>query len=163
MFTRLFKKSAPTPASISSIDLHKIDSSFNLLKATAVEVAQEATNAAAVLEKEQQRTKACFIALNSASDIIFIVDEEENIFFVNDQFIHEFGYTTHHEVVGKTLGSVLSPISEHCHVWDHVRENKTWQGPFGKYDMNVLPIMNGQPHPIYYVCTFKTQKAVAHK
>lgn len=108
------------------------------------------------IREKQRRTKACFHALNSASDVIAIVDSRCNIFFCNDRFIEAFDAVDYNNCVGKPLESVVGSIDPE--MWASAQQNKTWSGPFNKYTLTVLPMMNGEPKPIYYVCTFKHLK-----
>lgn len=107
------------------------------------------------IHKKNKRTKACFNALNSASDIIFIVDHQRNIFFCNDMFVKTFGFHDYTEVTGQCVCDVVPGLKCTDELWDTVRQNKTWEDNVGEYQLTVLPMMNGVPDPIYYVCTMK--------
>lgn len=156
MISRLLGRKTISHSSHQAVDLAKADYSFQLLKDTATEVAHAAANAACVLEQEQRRTKACFMALNSASDIIFIVDNHQNIFFVNDRFLELFHIKHYDDVVGQPMAAVINDFDNHHDVWERIRKNKTWEGVFqNKYKLNIVPTMNGKPEPIYYICTLK--------
>lgn len=103
-----------------------------------------------------KRMKACFTALNSASDIIVIVDRDEHVFFCNDQFLRVFGHKEYDEVVGDHISNVLPSIANYDTMWYNVRENRIWKDTYkSNFDLNVLPMMNGAPEPIYYVFTLK--------
>lgn len=106
------------------------------------------------IREKQRRTKACFHALNSASDVIAIVDKQFNIFFCNDKFTEAFGLHDYNTCVGKPLENVVGKNVSKS-MWKTVQQNKTWTGKFDNYQLTVLPMMNGEPKPIYYVCTFK--------
>lgn len=106
-------------------------------------------------EKERQsRIKACFSAINSASDIIFILDATGNIFFINDMFVTEFGLDSYDAVVGKHVTETLN-IPRFNAIWKKVSNNKTWEGTYNSAPMSIIPMMNGANHPIYYICTIK--------
>lgn len=108
------------------------------------------------IREKQRRTKACFQALNSASDMIAIVDTNFRIFFCNDKFLDQLHIVDYKDVVGERLDDITPHIKEFDDMWKTVQTNQTWQGICGDYRLNVLPMMNGAPKPIYYVCTFKT-------
>ena len=148
------KKHSAMPVQLSEMD--RVDHSFNLLKSATLEVAAAAASAADVLEQEQERIKACFTALNSASDIIFIVDNDENVFFVNDMFIERFHFNNHRDVVGQNMHKVLPSLDNYGVMWKSVRSNKIWEDTFcNDQRLTVVPMMNGRIEPIYYICTIK--------
>lgn len=156
MISRLLGKKPQPYTSPESVDLSAVDYSFRLLKLTALEVAQEASNAAVVLEQEQRRTKACFTALNSASDIIFIVNNEEKIFFVNDKFVERFGIQTYDHVVDRPMIEALPGIQNYAAMWDRIRRNKSWEDVYeDHYRLTIIPMMNGKSEPVFYICTIK--------
>lgn len=103
--------------------------------------------------EKQRRMRACFHALNSASDVIAIIDKHGRIFFCNDRFTDAFGVVDYNSCVSQKLEDVVGPI--HPDMWETVQKNIAWTGPFGIYNLNVFPMMNGEPKPIYHVCTFK--------
>lgn len=103
-----------------------------------------------------KREKACFSALNSASDAIVILDHNSNIFFCNDQFLSAFQLEDYQQAVGKQLTSLID-ITDFDYVWNEVQKNRTltFQCPKINKSINIIPMMNGQPKPIYYICTFR--------
>ena len=106
-------------------------------------------------ERERQsRIKACFSAINSASDIIFILDNTGNIFFVNDMFIDEFALESYEQAVGKHVTETLD-IPRFNTIWKKVSTNKTWEGTYKEAPMSIIPMMNGAEYPVYYICTIK--------
>lgn len=107
--------------------------------------------------KKEQRMKVCFTALNSASDIIFIVDNQGKIFFCNDKFVQAFHLENYDDVVDRNVEDALPfSIPNRKEMWDHVKSNHVWeQVVCTKYKMTILPMMNGQPQPIFYICTLK--------
>lgn len=108
------------------------------------------------VREKQKRTKACFNALNSASDIIFIVDKHKKIFFCNDQFVNVFHFGHYDNVVGKDMNDCVPFIKSYNEMWDVLESNKTWVDTYNdKFKMTILPMMNGEPHPIYFICTLK--------
>lgn len=106
--------------------------------------------------ERQRRTRACFTALNSASDKIFILDTQGRVFFCNDKFTIEFNVDSYEKVVGKHIWEIL-PMDNYTEMWSTVTDNEVWEGLCcNKYKLTVLPMMNGAPHPIYYICTLKS-------
>lgn len=105
------------------------------------------------IRDKQRRTKACFQALNSASDVIAIVDANCRVFFCNDRFTEAFHIKDYNSCVDQKLEDIVGPINPK--MWSTVQKNKNWSGTFNEYDLSVFPMMNGQPKPIYHVCTFK--------
>lgn len=109
----------------------------------------------AVREK-QKRTKACFNALNSASDIIFIVDKHRRMFFCNDRFVDIFDFGHYDNVVGKDMIMCVPYINSYDKMWETLESNKSWSDVYNnKFKLTIIPMMNGEPHPIYYICTMK--------
>lgn len=125
---------------------------------------------------KQARTRACFTALNSASDSIVIIDSKQRIYFSNDKFLETFNIDDYHLVTNKRLCDVLPDIPSYEQMWETVQRNQTWsiacplisesdpecprscppkQCPIHNMTLTVLPMKNGQPKPIYYICTFK--------
>lgn len=155
MIAKFFSRKSEEFTSRKPIDFDKVHDSFNLLKQTALEVAHTASTTASVLEKEQRRTRACFTALNSASDIIFIVDNDRKLYFVNDTFLEVFSFQHHDDVVGRELNDVLPDVDNYDLLWQRVTKNKTWEDVFRTYKFTIMPMMNGHSEPIYYICTMK--------
>lgn len=103
-----------------------------------------------------KREKACFQALNSASDAIVILDNKADIFFCNDQFIETFNLKSYDSVVNKYITDVIDiPLFDQ--MWDTVQQNETWSVKCTQIQrmLAVVPMMNGQPKPIFHICTFK--------
>lgn len=117
------------------------------------------------LREKQKRTKACFTALNSASEPIAILDDHGRVFFCNDQFVDTFDLVSYEEATGKKLQDVIACIKDFNVMWDQVQLNKPWH--FQCYhescsdqcskntNLTIIPMMNGAPKPVYYICTFK--------
>lgn len=116
------------------------------------------------LEK-QRRMKAAFIALNAVSDNIVILDYRGNIFFCNDVFLFTFNINSYESVVGKHICDILD-ISNYDDMWEIISHNGNFDGTctaegnlYGvDHDLHVTPMMNGQPYPIYYICTLKIKR-----
>lgn len=112
------------------------------------------------IREKQQRTKACFQALNSASDMIVIADTCRRIFFCNDKFVERLNLKSYNSVVGERMEDVVPTISDVECMWNTVESNGAWQGTCGEFTLNILPVMNGAPKPIYYVCTLKVPNSI---
>lgn len=112
-----------------------------------------------VLRAEERRMKACFLAMNSVSDLIVILDKSGSIFFSNDQFLSTFNIQEYESVVGKKLSDIipfLRTIPEYKQVLEQVKTNKEWHGVlWDQYSINILPVKNGVPDPVFYICTLK--------
>lgn len=161
MIAKLFRAQlAPVVDQSRSIDLAKLDDGLNELKRTTAEVSKAAANASILLQEEHKRTKACFIALNSASDGIVILDRAGHIFFCNDQFMQANNIAHHNEVVGKHILDVFPNFPNFEHVWQSCKDNNTEvvYCPGTKLKLTIVPMMNGAPEPVYHVCTFKSPK-----
>lgn len=144
-------KTAPT------IDTTKLDEGLTRLRETAAEVSKAAADAAVQLKEEHRRTKACFVALNSASDSIVILDKHGCIFFCNDQFLKTHGIADYKDVVGLHILAVIPTIADFDRVWASCQNNNTEviKCPTSNVRLTIVPMMNGAPKPIYYACTFK--------
>jgi PAS domain S-box-containing protein len=119
------------------------------------------------LEKNR-RMKASFIALNSISDLIIILDFRGNIFFCNDAFLITFNICSYESIVGKHVCDILN-IPGFDEMWELISHNQKWDGEcsgdslYGEnrilsQDISVTPMMNGMPYPIYYICTLRSKK-----
>ncbi len=119
------------------------------------------------LKESELQNKALATALHSASDIIVICDKSGLITFCNDSFLDTFGFADQDQVRGKTLKIVSSgkmPKDFFKNMWNTIRTNSTWtETVINKCQDNklidclvtILPIMNGDPNPIYYICVMK--------
>lgn len=107
--------------------------------------------------EEYRRSKACFTALNSASDPIVIADKNMNVYFTNDRFNSMVGEIK----TGDNLLSILSADMEvRKLIWSTIVDNIHWVGELeitvgGKYLISIMPVMNGVPDPIFYICSLK--------
>jgi PAS domain-containing protein len=135
------------------------------------------------IKEKSKREKACFTALNSASDAIIIIDHRARIFFCNDKFLALFKLNNYQDTINKPLYDIIPDFPQYKYMWETVRANNIWvdscplktlkiedrpcECPHRlptcvpesclthKMHINVLPMMNGAPVPIYYICTFK--------
>lgn len=122
------------------------------------------------LIKTQQRNKACIFALNSASDLIVIVDGGGIITFCNDSFLKAFKFNSMFEVENKTMSIINSgkmPKEFFKEMWTTIRSNKMWankiinkcsDGTLVECFVTILPVMNCEKYPIYYICTMRVLK-----
>lgn len=108
------------------------------------------------LVEKQRRTKACFHALNSASDGIVIIDAKARIVFSNDEFNRRFGIEEYKTILNKKMIDVLPWLTKYDDIWQHARNNQSIKIATEEVDdILVMPMMNGLPKPIYFICTFK--------
>ena len=107
------------------------------------------------LISENKRNKACFTALNAASDIIFIVDRHERIYFCNDGFVDCFGYASYEDVVGLPIFDIIEGVDSKK-IWKKLRQNKPTTITYKElYSLSMIPMMNGEPEPLYFIGTMK--------
>ena len=108
------------------------------------------------LAEKQRRTKACFHALNSASDGIVIIDAKARIVFSNDEFNRRFHIEHYEKILNKKMIDVLPWLVKYDDIWQHARNNNSIKIATEEAgDILVMPMMNGLPKPIYFICTFK--------
>jgi len=108
------------------------------------------------LVEKQRRTKACFHALNSASDGIVIIDAKARIVFSNDEFNRRFGINDYEKILNKKMIDVLPWLTKYDDIWQHARNNNSIKIATEEAgDILVMPMVNGLPKPIYFICTFK--------
>lgn len=108
------------------------------------------------LVEKQRRTKACFHALNSASDGIVIIDAKARIVFSNDEFNRRFGIEEYKNILNKKMIDVLPWLAKYDDIWQHARNNNSIKIATEEAgDILVMPMMNGLPKPIYFICTLK--------
>lgn len=108
------------------------------------------------LVEKQRRTKACFHALNSASDGIVIIDAKARIVFSNDEFNRRFGIEEYKNILNEKMIDVLPWLAKYDDIWQQARNNKSIKIVTEEAgDILVMPMMNGLPKPIYFICTFK--------
>jgi PAS domain S-box-containing protein len=115
------------------------------------------------VKERQKRMKAAYTALNVSNDLISIADSNGNLVFVNDKFIDAYEYPSHVDVIGKNMTVIKNgvPPAEYQSMWEHISKNKMWHGVLInktqtgkslKVDTTILPIKNGVPKPVFYVC-----------
>lgn len=160
MLAKLFGPRPSCPVAYPKVDLSSLEQGLASLQSTAADVTRAAANAAKMLEEEHLRTKACFMALNSASDAICILDHSGHIYFCNDQFLTNNSISHYNDVVGVHILKILPQIPNFDQVWESCRSNHTEviQCPNSNIKLTIVPMMNGAPKPIYYACTFKVGK-----
>lgn len=117
-----------------------------------------------------QKNRLCSKALNSASDIIFFIDDKGTITFCNDKFLETFGYSDSKEVEGKPGSIIKSDNHDPAFfgdIWKSISQNKSWSGSIInkttngeeiEFDANFIPVMNGEPQPIFSICVLKRTK-----
>ena len=77
------------------------------------------------LVEKQRRTKACFHALNSASDGIVIIDAKARIVFSNDEFNRRFGIEEYKNILNEKRIDVLPWLAKYDDIWQHARNNNS--------------------------------------
>ena len=173
------------PEEISEpINITELDKSFRLLESITTDVAQAATEAAKILKKKTSnrpdpqpdaltkilrikyganpdRETACFAAINGSSDAVAFIDKNGDVFFCNDQFVKEFKYLCYRQIINRNIKEVLPDFARCNEMWDAVQDNESWTKRCTKLNksVTVVPMMEGQPHPLYYICTFKNIRA----
>lgn len=107
---------------------------------------------------EQQKTRACFLALNASSDGIIILDRNEKIFFVNFTFRHIFSQVKNIKYEGMHVCDVIEDFigCDRKETRRLLKNTQTWKTVWKDYDITVLPIMNGVPDPIFNIISFKS-------
>ena len=120
------------------------------------------------LKNAELRNKACMIALNSASDLLIIIDKLGFITFANEAFVKVFDFEDFVDVINHSLFDILS---ENCkdyitcdsailhtidthHIWTEnviITKNETQL----TYSIIIIPVMNGGPKPTYYICKMR--------
>lgn len=108
------------------------------------------------IKNTDKRMNACFAALNYASDSIAILDSSYKIVFSNDSFNESFGI--HNDIHGQHLMKVIPMFPKYFTMVKSLVCNKPWKGKFEDYSINVMPVMNGSPTPVHFICTFKKNK-----
>lgn len=121
------------------------------------------------IKNELTRNKACFDALNAASDNICIFNHSGTIIFCNNHMIKEFEFQDHSIIEGRNINIISNehfPTEQTGEIWETITKNITWRGytklktlfdkPIGG-QTTILPVMNGLPHPEYYICIIKTK------
>ena len=120
------------------------------------------------LKNSELRNKACMTALNSASDLLLIIDKLGFIIFANEAFAEVFDFENSMDAINHSLFDILS---ENCkdyitcdsailytidthNIWtEDVIVNKN--DVLLKYSIVIIPVMNGGPKPTYYICKMR--------
>ena len=158
LLERIFRRRPARKLPSFNVDKTVLEESFQKFRTTTSEISLAAQGAAEVLGEQLQRIKACFQALNSASDCIVILDQAGGIYFCNDSFAEKFHVGSYKDIVGKTLKQVVD-VPSYDKMWKSVYNNHPWHGECcDKFTIAAVPMMNGQPHPLYVICTFKQKR-----
>lgn len=117
-----------------------------------------------------QKNRLFSKALNSASDVIIFIDKHGIISFINETFLRVFGYNDFKEVEGKPISILKSGEHDtkfYDGIWSSVRKNQVWNGTIinrTKDGRNlecaatIIPVMNGEPEPIFSITVLKPVK-----
>lgn len=117
--------------------------------------------------QEQKESKLLADAVNSASDIILIINTEGYIHFCNRSFLNIFEYDTFKEVYDKPISIIKSDKHDsffYSNIWNKVRNNEPWHGLIrnkSKHgniidcECTFIPVMNGKTTPINYIAIMK--------
>lgn len=113
---------------------------------------------------EAQKNKACFTALNSASDSIALLDKHHQITFFNDAFTVNFPTIEN----GKKLSDIYTSVDKQYEInkWIQLEKCETWiqeltciiNDKMIICEEEIIPIMNGTTIPIYYICLLRFPK-----
>jgi len=107
---------------------------------------------------EHERTKACYIAMNSASHPIFIIDKNSCVFFCNDESLKYFHISNYKDAIGKHVKEILHNPEIYDVVWEVVKDGNIFDQTLPRdpsYRVTVQPIKNGHPYPVFYVVSLK--------
>lgn len=108
------------------------------------------------LVEKQRRTKACFMAMNAASEGIAIIDSKARIVFSNDEFNNTFNIKDYKAVINKKMIDILPWLKKYDDFWQRAKQNKSIRIATEEAgDIVIMPMMNGLPKPIYFICMFK--------
>lgn len=122
------------------------------------------------IQESDFKYKAFSHALNAASDNIFIIDKLGVVIMCNDAVIKTFGFTSHKCIEGhpiSIIGSNTTSKAIFADLWTTVKNNNIWTGVIiNKHisealincKVTAIPVMNGSPEPIYYICIMKIIK-----
>lgn len=114
------------------------------------------------IKEKEYTSRALMNALNTSSDNIFIIDEKGRITYCNDTFISLFKFKNLNDALGssiKNLGlteiydEMFSVIQTNM-VWTDVIKTVIHEEPITGL-FTIIPMMNGKPNPILYICTLK--------
>lgn len=133
------------------------------LKEASAAVVSAAIATVSMLEEEHTRIRACFIAMNSASDPILILDTNGQIYFSNDRFLELKGIDNFKSAIGLTIDQAVPELEEfNSRCWSTLQTNVACVIDCDTLQMSVtiVPMMNGAPKPKYYICTFKPYMCV---
>jgi PAS domain S-box-containing protein len=159
---------APVQIEERSIDIYGTESIFDMTKIPIFN--EDGTNKHLLVHgknitEELANTKHIRMllnALNKASDSITVTDHLHNIIYANNKFCQVFGYTLE-EVLDKPrklIASGNTPSSTYDEMFESINNgiswtgkmiNKTKSGTEIEEVVTITPILNGKPHPIYYI------------
>lgn len=114
------------------------------------------------LREKDYQTKTLMTALDTSSDSIFIFNDSGNITFCNNTFVSLFKFKDNASAI-ETPFKDLGLTKIYDSMLTVIRTNKIWSDII-KLEVNdeiitgiltIVPMMNGKPKPILYICTLK--------
>lgn len=114
------------------------------------------------IRESEYQVKALMSALNSSSDAIFIINELGNITYCNNMFISLFKFKNINSVLGTSIKNLgLTSIYDDMFaviqtnvIWTDIIKITICEEPVTGL-FTIVPMMNGKPNPILYICTLK--------
>ena len=115
------------------------------------------------LKEKEIQAKSLMSALNTSSDNIFIIDDKGKITFGNDMFLSLFNFGKLESALGTSFRELglnqvydsMFSVLETNRVWSDIVKVKKY-GTEVTGLLTIVPMMNGKPKPIFYICTLKT-------
>lgn len=113
---------------------------------------------------ESRKNSACLTALNSASDLIALLDKNKKIIFFNTVFLNNFPDTENGIFLNEIYSSI--DIQYENDKWNQLAKGEIWNqslttivhGNQATCEERIIPIMNGTITPIHYICLLRFPK-----
>jgi PAS domain-containing protein len=151
---------AVSTTTIDSADRDLVNKSTELLKSTTMEVTKAATDVICALEskkgrkeediKNNERVMACFNIFNTASDAVAILNNSGLVVFCNDSFLRVFNRENSCDIINNGIEELFG-----VGVFSSLNRYGIWTGDIHGRDSIVMPIRNGSPESVYYICTLR--------
>lgn len=116
------------------------------------------------LKSKREHITVAYKALNAASDIVCITDDEGKIVFVNKMFLIKYKFPDTRAVIGSSIDIVRTSYESmqlYVDMWKSIRMGKVWEGDLVTTDTQnnhmrvhtmVMPIVDQQLDASYYIC-----------